>query len=204
MTKIIDPKHPRGASTPDSNAGSFITKSQSAADIPPLTHTHTSLDDLGIDSEEVGHMVDEAIVTLLWQSSEVEELEDDYDWSDGSSASFDPPTVDTFDAVSREYLHTEMVDFIRKNQDLVGAALKADGYDASDGTGRLGQFAHDYVLTRNGHGTGFWDRPSLMNGGLGAQLSDAIREYPDMEVEIGDNGVAGIFGASYYMSQKTV
>ncbi len=57
------------------------------------------------------------------------------------------------------------------------------------------------MLTRNGHGAGFWDRPSLMDGGLGERLTDAIREYPDLEVEIGDNGVAGIFGAAHYLAQ---
>lgn len=48
-----------------------------------------------------------------------------------------------------------------------------------------GQVGHDFVLTRNGHGAGFWDR------GLGEQgdrLTAACRPYGTFDLSVGDDG----------------
>lgn len=48
-----------------------------------------------------------------------------------------------------------------------------------------GQVGHDFVLTRNGEGAGFWDR------GLGEQgdrLTEACRPYGRFHLYIGDDG----------------
>lgn len=48
-----------------------------------------------------------------------------------------------------------------------------------------GQVGHDFVLTRNGHGAGFWDR------GLGEQgdrLTEACRPYGTFDLYVGDDG----------------
>jgi hypothetical protein len=46
------------------------------------------------------------------------------------------------------------------------------------------QAGHDFWLTRNGHGAGFWDR------GLphGDELSDLARVYGESDLYIGDDG----------------
>lgn len=44
---------------------------------------------------------------------------------------------------------------------------------------------HDYWLTRNGHGAGFWDRGL---GALGQRLSDAAKVYRGFDLYIGDDG----------------
>jgi hypothetical protein len=41
------------------------------------------------------------------------------------------------------------------------------------------QCGHDFWLTRNGHGTGFWDRGY---GELGDRLADASRVYGDVDL----------------------
>ena len=47
------------------------------------------------------------------------------------------------------------------------------------------QFGHDFWLTRNGHGAGFWDRGL---GALGSELSEAARSFGTVDVyEGGDN-----------------
>lgn len=43
-----------------------------------------------------------------------------------------------------------------------------------------GQMAHDFHLTRNGHGAGFWDRGL---GELGETLSDLARSFGTAELE---------------------
>lgn len=48
-----------------------------------------------------------------------------------------------------------------------------------------GQAGHDFVLTRNGHGAGFWDR------GLGKQgdrLTEMCRPYGTFDLYVGDDG----------------
>lgn len=44
---------------------------------------------------------------------------------------------------------------------------------------------HDFFLTRNGHGAGFWDRGL---GEVGDELSDAARVYGDYDLYVGDDG----------------
>ena len=44
---------------------------------------------------------------------------------------------------------------------------------------------HDFWLTRNGHGVGFWDRGY---GALGERLSEACRAYGGCDLYVGDDG----------------
>jgi hypothetical protein len=48
------------------------------------------------------------------------------------------------------------------------------------------QAGDDFWLTRNRHGTGFWDRGL---GEAGAKLSDLCRPYGEFDLYIGDDGV---------------
>ena len=49
---------------------------------------------------------------------------------------------------------------------------------------------HDFWLTRNGHGAGFWDRGL---GDLGDRLSAAAKVYGECDLYPGDDGL--IYGA---------
>lgn len=52
-----------------------------------------------------------------------------------------------------------------------------------DGTGRdKGSAGHDFWLTRNGHGAGFWDR----GYGLGQDVKDALRRLTDASRAFGE------------------
>lgn len=65
-------------------------------------------------------------------------------------------------------------------------ALVADtipAYIAAGGSAE--QFGHDFWLTRNGHGAGFWDRGL---GALGDRLSTACKPFGTMDLYIGDDG----------------
>lgn len=48
-----------------------------------------------------------------------------------------------------------------------------------------GQAGHDFWLTRNGHGAGFWDRGL---GELGERLSKASDAYGSFDLYVGDDG----------------
>jgi hypothetical protein len=47
------------------------------------------------------------------------------------------------------------------------------------------QAGHDFWLTRNGHGVGFWDRD---HGDKGDRLSEAARAFGEVYLHVGDNG----------------
>ena len=60
--------------------------------------------------------------------------------------------------------------------------------DLIDDDGRpmdAGQAGHDFWLTRNGHGTGFWDRGL---GERGERLSAMARPYREVDLYLGDDG----------------
>ena len=48
---------------------------------------------------------------------------------------------------------------------------------------------HDFWLTRNGHGAGFWDRGL---GKLGKRLTDAAKVYSGSDMVVGDDGLIHI------------
>lgn len=50
----------------------------------------------------------------------------------------------------------------------------------------LEQIGHDFWLTRNGHGAGFWDRGL---GELGRKLSDAAKTFGTCHLYVGDDGL---------------
>lgn len=47
------------------------------------------------------------------------------------------------------------------------------------------QIGHDFWLTRNGHGTGFWDRPDRENG---KRLTVLCKPYGSSDAYAGDDG----------------
>lgn len=68
-----------------------------------------------------------------------------------------------WDEASRKKLDEELREFTDVNR----ADLATSGLD-------IGQIAHDFILTRNHHGAGFWDRGL---GDVGRRLTDAAQAY---------------------------
>lgn len=80
-----------------------------------------------------------------------------------------------------ESMRADCLDFIGSNaSDLLEYTEKMNGQWS--GEARAG---HDFWLTRNGHGAGFWDRGL---GDLGDRLADAAQVYGDVFLYPGDDG----------------
>lgn len=62
--------------------------------------------------------------------------------------------------------------------------IKANREDL-DNYGESSQHGHDFWLTRNGHGVGFWDRGY---GAAGKRLTEAAHAYGEKAVYEGDDG----------------
>jgi hypothetical protein len=76
-------------------------------------------------------------------------------------------------------IRVDVADFVTANWD--------DLYGIID----AGQAGHDFLLTRNGHGAGFWDRG---NGALGDRLADAARVYGTQGAYVGDDELIYVHG----------
>lgn len=75
---------------------------------------------------------------------------------------------------TRAKMRAELTDFVLQNQ----ALLKASGLQDT-------QIGHDFWLTRNGHGAGFWDRGL---GQVGVALTLAAHKFPAIDLYVGDDG----------------
>ena len=50
------------------------------------------------------------------------------------------------------------------------------------------QAGHDFWLTRNGHGAGFWDRQELKENNVGKKLTDLCKKFGEINPMLGDDG----------------
>jgi hypothetical protein len=104
-------------------------------------------------------------------------------WTDCNSDSCDGLADATFSDLACEALKSLMEDceaFQRDNEALLEAAYER-GYTEE-------QAGHDYWLTRNRHGAGFWDRGELDAGGIGDKLSDMAHLDGSVDLYRGDDG----------------
>lgn len=80
--------------------------------------------------------------------------------------------IDDFAEAAKRELRKDVTDFVSANaEDLAQLDPGAAG--------------HDFWLSRNGHGTGFWDRGL---GDLGDRLHAAAKVYGGVYVVVGDDG----------------
>lgn len=70
--------------------------------------------------------------------------------------------------------------FLSKHKPLVKQAARIKGYSAS-------QAGHDFALTRNGHGAGFWDREVLPQE-LRDALTAASQAFGEVSAYVNDAG----------------
>lgn len=122
-------------------------------------------------SDYLEAMVSHYIGAALWAG---------LDWSGMAESDDSPrPLDETYDAddlapSTLEEIREECRQFIAANhRDLAAAGVDAE------------QAGHDFYLTRNRHGAGFWDRG---NGATGDRLADAARVWGTSELYAGDDG----------------
>lgn len=84
---------------------------------------------------------------------------------------------------AREQMTSDCADFQTTNAEL----LESWYSDAGESEDRAG---HDFWLTRNGHGAGFWDRwsGSTPQAEIGRKLTDAAHAYGSCDLYVGDDG----------------
>ena len=125
-------------------------------------------------SHDSGESFFDAYVTAaLWSSNDESDesggvpLDDNYGPSD-------------IVADTRAEMRSDCARFQKANKKLLREAY-ARGYSKA-------QAGHEFWLTRNGHGAGFWDRDELDAGGLGKALTAASKKFGGYNLYVGDNG----------------
>lgn len=106
----------------------------------------------------------------LWTATDGNEdpLQDNYSLED-----FAP------EAIERAELHVSY--FIDRAKPWLKAHILSKNYPES-------QTGHDLWLTRNGHGTGFWDRKELEEGNRGNILTEICEKMGESDCYLGDDG----------------
>lgn len=94
-----------------------------------------------------------------------------------------PPTDAELSSFALDAIKEDCADFQQQHADLLAQAYARESY------GGPSQAGHDFWLTRNGHGVGFWDRDALDADDLGDKLTAACKLYSETYVTIGDDGL---------------
>jgi hypothetical protein len=114
-------------------------------------------------------MINQLIETLLWSSTD-----DDGNPLDSGDYEVSQELCDQLEVDYRAFLRSLPENFIPDDH-FTGRG------DADE------QLAHDYILTRNHHGCGFWD------GDWGKEMGDLLTELaqrkPEIEAYVGDDGL---------------
>ena len=92
--------------------------------------------------------------------------------------------VDDVTVLTELSAYDDVCDFVLANIADVFAYADQMTYDAGQGT-VWDYFGHDFWLTRNRHGAGFWDRGL---GELGERLTEACRPYGEVNLYVTDDG----------------
>lgn len=125
-------------------------------------------------------------ITALWSSN------DNADDSGGEPLDRHHEPDDIADETAAE-MREHCLDFIKANQGHLDQAIElilAGGthvkFESEDFHHEaVTQLAHDFWLTRNGHGAGFWDRGL---GTVGDILTSMCRPYGEYTLYLGDDG----------------
>lgn len=107
------------------------------------------------------------IECLLWSSTDIDDEGNGSENFDGRNDELTPKALEEIEKDCRDFLEANIRDI----------ALVGD----------VSQCGHDFCLTRNGHGAGFWDRGL---GDLGARLTKASKVYGTQGLM--DDGNGGI------------
>lgn len=135
--------------------------------------------------EQISTIVDHYLIALLWSMPGDDDNENP---GDGLSIHCD------MGAGTREQAEADVRKFVAKCGPLFAQAMSChdDGYGAHPDAGSAeAAFGHDFALTRNGHGAGFWDRADEgLPKALGDALTAVCHGMGECDLYVGDDGKA--------------
>lgn len=131
-----------------------------------------------VTTVDVDAMLDAYIGCALWSSLDYSQLDE----SGNSPPLDDRFAPDDLPAQLVERMRSDCAEFANANARDIGIYCDGLGFDAS-------QVGHDFWLTREGHGAGFWDRYSGTDAELRkacTRLAEAAKVYGTFSDELND------------------
>ena len=128
--------------------------------------------------EHIDEFIRGYMVAAVWTSTHTASENDDPVPID----SLDPEPEWSEEAIKD--IKKNCIDFMESNEADLKLYVAEIPYDPTQGT-PYDYAGHDYWLTRNGCGVGYWDRGL---GELGKRLTEACDSYGSQDLEVGDHG----------------
>lgn len=119
-----------------------------------------------VSADDVAEFLDAYVECALWSSTDMDTEEP-----------LDANHSDVHETTRAEMLE-ECKSFMVDNADDIAQAIEVHGYS-------IARAGHDFWLTRNHHGAGFWDRGL---GDIGKRLTDAAHACGEVDLYVGDDG----------------
>ena len=115
------------------------------------------------------------LITALWSSVDEDQNPFDSNYS-----------VDDFSSEQKEKARKDCSKFIEENTQILADAIATGNVIAGPDFDEYERAAHDFWLTRNGHGAGFWDGD--WPEPFAEQLTQAAEKFGQSYVLKGDDG----------------
>jgi hypothetical protein len=125
---------------------------------------------------DVDEILNSYLETALWSTPDMDATEDDDDYDRCLDKNY---SITDFDEESAQKSRKDIESFLDKAKLLTHDAM----YELGMEVGRIG---HDFWLTRNGHGAGFWDGDYDQRKGdirLGDYLTGIAKEFKILDIE---------------------
>lgn len=136
---------------------------------------------LACTDDELKEFIDAYFATALWSENNDEDESLEMDFS-----------AEDFDPESSQRMKSDCLAFLSKHSHTIKEAIDAKAVRFGPDYGPWGRAGHDFWLTRNGHGAGFWDGD--WKDPYGDNLTDGAAEFPNVRLYVQD-GKVGCEGA---------
>lgn len=114
--------------------------------------------------------------------TEQEQLDEDASLNHGDALGV---SVDDLAPETLKRIVEDCANFQLLNKVALNSVMRSPSYDETDQGYGLRNAGHDFWLSRNGHGTGFWDRNL---GKAGELLTNAANAFKELNPYLGDDG----------------
>ncbi len=145
---------------------------------------------LSVLTEQITRVYRGYVTAMLWANAtcEVESCEGrdagtDCEHTNTAHELYGPDDLSADDAAA---VRADVEAFVLDNLSDFRASLETRNYDPREGTA-ADYFGHDFLLTRSGHGAGFWDRGL---DDLGDRLTEAAKPYGEAHVMVSESGIS--------------
>ena len=99
--------------------------------------------------------------------------------------------ITDFDNDANKTIEADCLKFLQANHDDLVEYADNVSYNSEESLSPYEVAGHDFWLTRNGHGAGFWDRNGI-DDDLGNRLTDASREFGECFIYVNDDQTLSI------------